>query len=74
MIMDQQLRHILIDAKEEIRTLRRSNEILSAQMDMVNLFAQVLNTKPAERVQCMSTDVCFEIEKALRDSETPVAP
>lgn len=42
------LADILNDAAEEIKTLRRQNELLRARVEMIDLFAQVLYTKPAE--------------------------
>lgn len=40
-------RRRLVDGAGEIERLRRANEIMSAKLEMVDLFALVLNTRPA---------------------------
>lgn len=59
----------LTAAVAEIRSLRRQNEILSAKVEMIDLFACVLATRPAESQRGMSPDVAWEIEKAI--AQTP---
>lgn len=58
----------LTSAIAEIRSLRRHNEILSAKVEMIDLFAQVLNTRAAERSHGGSPDIAWEIEKAISQS------
>lgn len=54
---------ILIEAKHEITTLRRQNEILRAKVEVMDLFACVLHTQPATREQAMCVDIVYELEK-----------
>lgn len=55
----------LKECEHEILRLRRSNEILAAKVEVMDLFAQTLNTKPAERNYAASPDVVFQIAKRL---------
>lgn len=63
------MKHVLRNAQEEITRLRRQNEILSAKVEMIDLFACVLHTKPAEHVQDMSVDVVWELGKEIEKIE-----
>jgi hypothetical protein len=61
---------------EEIRALRRRNEILQAKVDMIDLFAAVLFAKPPEQTVGYGEDVAWRMSK-LADhlrSERPRAP
>jgi len=51
-------------AAAEIRQLRRDNELLRAKVDMVELFATVLYTKPAMPSHGESVDVAWALDKA----------
>lgn len=56
----------LRECEHEIISLRRHNEILSAKVEVMDLFAQVLNTEPAKRRYASTTpDVLFNIVKRL---------
>jgi hypothetical protein len=61
------LKHILNNAKHEIVTLRRENEILRAKVEMIELFALVLHTKPAHHSQGMGEDIVWKISKHLEE-------
>lgn len=65
--MEPELRHLLLSAKDEIKSLRRQNELLGAKMEMVELFACVLHTAPAKYCPPQSIDVAWEIEQALQE-------
>lgn len=56
--MDKQL---LIEAENEIRSLRRQNEILTAKVEVMDLFACVLHTSPAERNRGAAPDVAWKL-------------
>jgi hypothetical protein len=56
---------VLLDAAAEIKMLRRQNEILSAKMEVMDLFACVLHTQPAYRPQTASPCVVQAIEREL---------
>lgn len=60
---------LLIGAREEILSLRRRNEILSAKVEMIDLFSLVLHTKPAYTTQGASVDVAWELERAIREMD-----
>ena len=60
--MDKQL---LIDARDEINRLRRTNEILEAKVEMIDLFACVLNTKAAHRPNGATEDVVWHLDNAI---------
>lgn len=55
--------HILNEARHEITSLRRRNEILSAKVEVMDLFACVLHTQPASREQGMSIDIAWQLEQ-----------
>lgn len=59
------MKQLLIDARNEIQQLRRQNEILRAKVEMVDLFACVLHTKPAEKTQAMAPDVAWQLDKLI---------
>ncbi|MFA9263109.1 MAG: hypothetical protein ACEQSB_07270 [Undibacterium sp.] len=50
---------------EEIRSLRRQNELLSARTEMFDAVMCVLHTKPAVRVEGQAIDIVGEIEHQL---------
>ena len=60
------MKHLLNDAKHEIISLRRENEILRAKVEVMDLFACVLHTTAASRSQGMSVDIVYDIEKRIR--------
>jgi hypothetical protein len=51
------MKEILIEARHEIHSLRRQNEILRAKVEMIELFEKVLNTKPVEKIFEASPDI-----------------
>lgn len=61
------MKHLLNNAKHEIIALRHENEILRAKVEMIELFALVLHTKPAHRSQGMGEDVVWKINKHLEE-------
>ena len=66
----------LKDAQDEIRELRRRNEILSAKVEVMDSIMCVLHTKPAERLQGAGIDVVYEMQKhisKLEDDQKPKA-
>ena len=57
------MKHLLMEAKNEIVSLRRQNELLAAQVRVVNIFeAALFGPRPQ---QGMSPDVVWAIEKKL---------
>lgn len=59
------MKHTLIEAKHEILRLRRENEILSAKVEMIDLFGCLLHTQPARREQGMSVDVAWQLQQEV---------
>ena len=67
------MRELLLRAAAEIRDLRRHNEVLSAKVEMIDLFACVLHTNPATRSTGAAPDVAWEMEREaarLENEET----
>lgn len=65
--MDRDTENMLAGAMYEIRDLRRRNEILGAKVEMIDLFACVLNTQPAHLSRGASIDIAWQIEKRLAE-------
>jgi hypothetical protein len=61
------MKTLLEDAEREIQSLRRENQILSAKVEMIDLFACVLQTNPAIRSQGESIDVAWQLRKAIAE-------
>lgn len=57
----------LAEAQQEIRDLRNTNQILGAKVEMIDLFALVLHTKPAEQGRAMKVDIVGELERLELD-------
>lgn len=76
------MKTLLVEAKHEILNLRRENEILRAKVEVMELFACVLQTQPARNSQGGSPDVAWglqkqidaiEVEKGLKNATQGVA-
>ena len=63
--MSEQLKHILMQAREEILTLRRRNEVLQAQIDVMELFGLTLRTKPNFASVSMGVDIAWELAREI---------
>jgi len=55
--------NLLRDAAAEIRALRRHNEILEAKVGVMELFACVLHTTPAQRHEGAAVDIAWELDE-----------
>jgi len=66
--------HLLNDARHEILSLRRENEILRAKVETMELFACVLHTKPASNGQGMSPDVAWALQKKIDEIKAEPTP
>lgn len=62
----EETKRALITAANEIRALRRTNELLHAKVSTMDLFALVLNTRANYPSQCDGEDVVWMLEKQLR--------
>ena len=65
--MATEMKDLLEDAREEIIHLRRRNEILSAKVEMIDLFACILNTRPWIPVEGRGEDVAWKLEQKIRE-------
>jgi hypothetical protein len=68
---------ILTEATHEIHRLRRQNEILNAKVEVMELFACVLHTSPAQHGNCMAVDIAWQMEKEaerLKAEQGPEIP
>ena len=63
--MEQKTRETIKTAIEEIRWLRRQNELLAAKVDTMELFALTLRTRPDYQPQGMSVDIAHEMERII---------
>lgn len=59
------MKELLVKAREEIIALRRRNEILSAKVEVMDLFACVLHTQAAHRNDGMTIDIAWELGKEI---------
>ncbi len=64
---------LMAEAKHEIENLRRRNEILSAKVEVMYSFMQVLHSSPAQRTnQGMCVDVAWKLGEEIKKlTETP---
>lgn len=65
--IDNDTKHLLLSAKNEVLQLRRVNEILGAKVEVMELFACVLHTQAAHQGGGMGIDVVWEIDRALNE-------
>lgn len=68
-----ELKALLNGAMFEIHDLRRRNEILSAKVEMIDLFACVLHTRPAEHNQGAAPDVARSLARAIAEIDKSAA-
>lgn len=69
--MDQETENLLRAAASEIRQLRQSNAILGAKVEMIDLFATVLHSNPAQRSQGMGEDIAWRIDRHINEAKKP---
>ncbi|MFZ2650252.1 MAG: hypothetical protein WA210_09100 [Burkholderiaceae bacterium] len=68
---------LLQEAAQEIRMLRRVNEVLQAKVSMIELFDRVLNSRPPSVTSGFGEDVAWKLDKhadALRLAKPLIAP
>lgn len=63
------MKTLLIDAHEEIQSLRRQNEILTAKVEVMDLFGLALRTVPMHGMRGMAPDVAWQLQKAIAELE-----
>lgn len=65
MDIDMREKNLLLSAREEIISLRRTNEILSAKVQTMELLADFLYAKPAQHTTSEAVDVVWELTKRI---------
>lgn len=65
----KELESLLNNARIEILQLRRTNEILSAQMSIVNVFAAALGLKKNEMGQ--TVDIAWLLQRKIDEMSKP---
>ncbi len=68
--MDDKTHELLMRARDEILSLRRQNEILSAKIEMIDLFACVLHSKAAQREEGHTEDIAWLLSQAIDEGNT----
>ena len=63
------MKDTLLTAKHTIERLRHQNEILGAKVEVMELFACVLHTRPAESCRGSEVDIVWEIDRELKRLE-----
>lgn len=63
------VKHLLLEAKNEIIRLRRANELLAAKVEVVDVFAAALLGKP--QPMGMAPDVVWALEKEIQKYQEP---
>ena len=67
------MKELLTEAKNEILVLRRVNELLSAKVEVMDLFACVLHTTAAHRGSGGGDDVAWKLQLMINDIEAKAA-
>lgn len=62
-----EMKDLLEEARQEIIHLRRRNEILSAKVEMIDLFACILNTRPWAPAETMGEDIAWKLQKKINE-------
>lgn len=68
-----ELQSLLVQAREEILSLRRRNELLEAKVEMIDLFACVLHSQPARQSQGAGLDLAWALQKKIDELNAPTA-
>lgn len=56
---------LLQQSAQEIKSLRKQNELMTARLDMFDDMMMLFSTIPAQSGRTMSPDIVYEIEKHL---------
>lgn len=67
MTQEQQM---LQEAANEIKSLRRQNELMATRLEVFDKCMLLFHTPPAYPLQVMSPDLLFQIEKYLAGQKT----
>jgi hypothetical protein len=70
---NNEMKHLLIEAKSEIERLRRHNEILGAKVEVMNLFGTLLHTYPSGGEGAMCADIAWSLQRGIEELEAKEA-
>ena len=62
-----EMKDLLTEARDEIISLRRRNEILSAKVEMIDLFACILNTQPWIPREVVGEDIAYNLKRKIAE-------
>lgn len=62
---------LLLRSKDEIVDLRRRNEVLQAQVDVMNIFDRAIRAQFSQGSISYGEDLAWRIENRLREIENP---
>ena len=65
-----QEQQMLQEAANEIKSLRRQNELMAARLEVFDKCMMLLHTSPAYQSQRMSPDLVWQIEKHLVEQKS----
>lgn len=60
-------KYLMLHAANEIKMLRRSNEILGAKVEVMELFGMALRASPGNGLNCMSEDIVWRLEQRAEE-------
>lgn len=63
--MNENAKAVARAAADEIRALRRQNEVLAAKVHMIEFFESVLHTRPAMASQPYAEDVAWKLDQIV---------
>jgi hypothetical protein len=66
----ENLINLLRLSQDEIRNLRRDNELMSARLEMFDAIQAMLHTDLARKNYGMTEDLVFKIEKSIEEYNT----
>lgn len=58
-------KNLMLQAIHEIQQLRRSNEILGAKVDVMELFGLVFRTAPKYGNNCVTEDIAWAMQRRI---------
>lgn len=67
--MSDEIKFLLIRASGEIRSLRRQNEIMGAQLAVVEVFRAALLGPPPPQGMSEAEDICFTIDRLVNGTD-----
>lgn len=60
-------RYLMLRAADEIKQLRRANEILGAKVEVMELFGMALRASPGNGLNGMSEDIAWRLQQRAEE-------